>query len=162
MPCLDLCFTAPIPIQARFVISAHGVKEVVLSMPKQVWQASSDELNAEQLSSFVKSYLQPWCQKWALGENGYIPLDMGQAERRLYEALNHVSVGTTVSYESFAQMLQLSGKACRYAGALLSKNRLPLIIPCHRVVRKNGAIGGYLFGQEIKKLLLNLETLFKK
>ena len=51
-----------------------------------------------------------------------------------------------------------SPKAVRAVGTACAKNPLPVVIPCHRVVRSDGAMGGYLGGPEAKRLLLDLEA----
>jgi methylated-DNA-[protein]-cysteine S-methyltransferase len=48
-------------------------------------------------------------------------------------------------------------RAVRAVGTACATNPLPLVIPCHRVVRSDGATGGYVGGTEIKRLLLDLE-----
>ncbi len=63
----------------------------------------------------------------------------------------------TISYSSFADTCQ-NPKAFRYIGSMIGKNPLPIIIPCHRVIKKNGDIGGYIFGQKAKDTLLRFES----
>jgi len=69
--------------------------------------------------------------------------------------------GVTISYEELAIRAGFPG-AARVVGSVMRKNRLPIIIPCHRVISKSGKIGGYSGMQkgpmiELKKKLLNLE-----
>jgi methylated-DNA-[protein]-cysteine S-methyltransferase len=76
--------------------------------------------------------------------------------RAIAEALREVPYGETVSY---GELSALAGRpqAPRAAGAFCSQNRLPLILPCHRVVAANG-IGGYgSLGAAYKRSLLELE-----
>jgi methylated-DNA-[protein]-cysteine S-methyltransferase len=49
-------------------------------------------------------------------------------------------------------------KAVRAVGSACASNPLPLVVPCHRVIRSDGLIGSYLGGVEAKKTLLNLEA----
>ena len=77
-------------------------------------------------------------------------------QRSIAEALREVPYGETVSY---GELSALAGRpqAPRAAGAFCSRNRLPLILPCHRVVAANG-IGGYgSLGVDYKRSLLELE-----
>ncbi|MBU2540397.1 MAG: MGMT family protein [Candidatus Omnitrophica bacterium] len=67
-----------------------------------------------------------------------------------------IPLGQTRSYQWVASKIGRP-KACRAVGAALKKNPYPLLIPCHRVVRINGEIGGYSRGIRKKKDLLAIE-----
>jgi len=73
-------------------------------------------------------------------------------------ACRDIRFGQTVSYGRLAEMAGKSG-AARAVGGILSKNPLPLIIPCHRVVCANGNLGGFSTsgGVNLKKRMLKLE-----
>ncbi|MBO8131616.1 MAG: MGMT family protein [Candidatus Marinimicrobia bacterium] len=62
----------------------------------------------------------------------------------------------TSSYHEVSCMVGLENGA-RFVGRVMSRNRLPILIPCHRVIRKDGALGGYSAGVQIKEKLLELE-----
>ncbi len=74
----------------------------------------------------------------------------------VYAALSSIPFGSTVSYEELAR---LAGhpKAVRAVATLCRRNPLPLLIPCHRVIRKDGSLGGYSQGLMLKKQLLAFE-----
>ncbi|MBM0637058.1 methylated-DNA--[protein]-cysteine S-methyltransferase [Campylobacter sp. VicNov18] len=76
-------------------------------------------------------------------------------ELKVYKALKDLAYGQTISYKEIAQKIH-HPKAFRAVGNANSKNPIPIIIPCHRVVLNN-AIGGYKGGVEIKKFLLEHE-----
>ncbi|MBO1900799.1 methylated-DNA--[protein]-cysteine S-methyltransferase [Leucobacter weissii] len=71
----------------------------------------------------------------------------------VWKALRRVPAGGTVSYTELAA---LSGRpsAVRAAASACANNLVPLIVPCHRIVRTDGGLGGYLFGTELKRRLL--------
>ena len=71
--------------------------------------------------------------------------------------LPEISYGQTASYAAVAALAG-SPKAVRAVGTACAKNPLPVVVPCHRVVRSDGAMGGYLGGPEAKRLLLDLEA----
>jgi O-6-methylguanine DNA methyltransferase len=75
----------------------------------------------------------------------------------VWKALLGVSSGSTISYSELAQK---SGypKAIRAVASAVAQNPLIIIIPCHRVVRKNGDIGNYAGGIKMKKELLEHEA----
>lgn len=75
--------------------------------------------------------------------------------------LQHLAAGLdyghTASYGTVAQLAG-SPKAVRAVGTACATNPLPVIVPCHRVVRADGSMGGYLGGLEAKRTLLTLES----
>jgi methylated-DNA-[protein]-cysteine S-methyltransferase len=70
--------------------------------------------------------------------------------------LPDIGYGHTASYAAVAEMAG-NPKAVRAVGSACATNPLPIVVPCHRVVRSDGAMGGYLGGIEAKRILLTLE-----
>jgi len=75
-------------------------------------------------------------------------------QKVLYET-GRIEYGTTITYSELAK--RIGSRAVRAVGGALANNPIPIIIPCHRVVAKNG-IGGYSAGLDIKIRLLELES----
>lgn len=71
--------------------------------------------------------------------------------------LPEIGYGHTASYAAVAQLTG-NPKAVRAVGTACATNPLPVVVPCHRVVRSDGAMGGYLGGVEAKRILLDLEA----
>ena len=71
--------------------------------------------------------------------------------------LPHIGYGHTASYSAVAELAG-SPKAVRAVGSACATNPLPVVVPCHRVVRSGGAIGQYIGGVEAKRTLLDLEA----
>lgn len=89
-----------------------------------------------------------------------LPLDFRLAHGFRREVLDHlpgIAYGRTASYAAVAAMTS-SPKAVRAVGTACARNPLPLVIPCHRVVRSDGSQGAYLGGPEAKSVLLALEA----
>lgn len=76
--------------------------------------------------------------------------------RRVLEELGRIPYGETVSYGSLAARCGRPG-AARAVGNALGRNPLPLVLPCHRVIRSDGTPGGYGGGRDRKRRLLRLE-----
>jgi AraC family transcriptional regulator of adaptative response/methylated-DNA-[protein]-cysteine methyltransferase len=77
-------------------------------------------------------------------------------EERVWGELNRIPYGETRSYEDLALALGRPG-AQRAVGTANGRNRVSIVIPCHRVVNKNGQLGGYGGGLWRKQALLDLE-----
>ena len=71
--------------------------------------------------------------------------------------LPEIAYGHTASYADVAQLAG-NAKAVRAVGSACGHNPLPIVVPCHRVVRSDGTVGGYLGGIEAKRTLLELEA----
>ncbi len=71
--------------------------------------------------------------------------------------LPEIGYGHTASYATVAEMAG-NPKAVRAVGSACATNPLPVVVPCHRVVRSDGGLGGYLGGVEVKRTLLTLEA----
>ena len=89
-----------------------------------------------------------------------LPLDLRLAagfRRRVLTRLADIGYGSTVSYGQLA-VAAGSPKAVRAVGTACATNPLPLVLPCHRVVRGDGSPGQYVGGPEVKRALLGLEA----
>ena len=78
-------------------------------------------------------------------------------QKEVWQALLRIPAGTTVSYSELARKLGRP-KATRAVATACAANKLAVVIPCHRVVRSDGSLGGYRWGIERKRALLNLEA----
>jgi methylated-DNA-[protein]-cysteine S-methyltransferase len=76
--------------------------------------------------------------------------------RTVLSHLTEIGYGTTASYAAVAAAAG-NPKAVRAAATACATNPLPVVVPCHRVVRSDGSIGGYAGGTDVKKALLALE-----
>lgn len=88
-----------------------------------------------------------------------LPLDVrGTAfQQRVWQALTEIPVGQTLSYAEIARRIGVP-KAVRAVAGACAANKLAVAIPCHRVVRNDGALSGYAWGVERKRTLLDREA----
>ncbi len=132
---------------ARFVVSNDRVIRVEL-VEKGEWRVEGAS------RPFINRYLIPWIEGFESGQDVAVPLHAPEA----LLCLRKITYGKTLSYKEFASLIGKEG-AWRYAGNLLGKNPVPLLLPCHRVVRSDQSLGGFM-GEKtssIKKELLEFE-----
>lgn len=81
-------------------------------------------------------------------------------QQRVWQVLLTIPYGETVSYGEIARMVGC--KSAQAVGQAVGANPIALFIPCHRVIAAHGKIGGYEYGQEIKKRLLEVENILQR
>lgn len=107
------------------------------------------------LKSFVDEILQHLAGKQKRLD---LPLDIQATafQMRVWELLRKIPFGETVSYSQIAEMLG-DKKKVRAVAQACAKNRVAVVIPCHRVVASDGKLSGYRWGVERKRKLLEHE-----
>jgi AraC family transcriptional regulator of adaptative response/methylated-DNA-[protein]-cysteine methyltransferase len=87
------------------------------------------------------------------------PLDIGGTlfQQLVWQALREIPAGQTLSYSAVASKIGRPGSV-RAVGSACAANAIAVAIPCHRVLRNDGAISGYRWGVDRKEELLRLET----
>ncbi|MCP2342225.1 methylated-DNA--[protein]-cysteine S-methyltransferase [Actinomadura rupiterrae] len=87
-----------------------------------------------------------------------LDLSLSHGFRQLVQQhLPDIGYGQTRSYKQMAEMVG-NPKAVRAVGTACATNPLPVVVPCHRVLRTDGSLGGYIGGLEAKSTLLELEA----
>jgi O-6-methylguanine DNA methyltransferase len=84
--------------------------------------------------------------------SGYSPF-----QRKVWEKEKTIPYGETRTYQWLATALGYP-HAARAVGNALAKNPLPILIPCHRVIRSDGNLGGFSGGVQLKRALLQMEA----
>ena len=88
-----------------------------------------------------------------------LPLDRALStgfREKVQRVLPRIDYGSTRSYKEIAELVG-SPRAVRAVGTACANNPLPIVVPCHRVLRTDGALGGYVGGLDAKAALLTLE-----
>jgi methylated-DNA-[protein]-cysteine S-methyltransferase len=112
--------------------------------------------DAEQILDVVEGQL---CEYFVGRRTAFdVALDLRGTEFQLaaWRALCRIPYGTTVSYADQAAMIG-APHATRAVGSANGRNPVPIIVPCHRVVARDGSLGGYSLGLDMKRALLALE-----
>jgi AraC family transcriptional regulator, regulatory protein of adaptative response / methylated-DNA-[protein]-cysteine methyltransferase len=129
---------------------AEGEESLAKRFPKAELSEGGADF-AALLAQVIAAVEQP-------GDSRHIPLDVqGTAfQEAVWRELRRIPPGETRSY---AQIAAAAGnaKAVRAAGSANGANAVAVLIPCHRVVRSDGTLGGYAYGLEIKRELLRRE-----
>lgn len=89
-----------------------------------------------------------------------VPLDpiTGTAlQRQVWHALSQLNYGETISYSTLAARVE-HPTAVRAVATAVAKNPLMIVVPCHRILRKDGSIGQFRGGVSLKRQLLTLES----
>ena len=81
----------------------------------------------------------------------------GTFKDNVFGIVSGIPYGEVMSYKQVAQELGDIKKA-RAVGQALNKNKLLLLIPCHRVIKSDGSTGGFAYGHDLKKRLIDLEA----
>jgi len=106
----------------------------------------------------VLDFFETYCSK----RSGKVPWDLlhlGEytpLERLVWEKTSAVPFGQTVSYGKIARDMGRP-RSARFVGNALGKNPFPILIPCHRIVRADGGLGGFGSGIDMKRRLLTFE-----
>ena len=125
------------------------------------------EVGASGSSSRRRAALESWAEAleeyfrgerlaWPAGDIPWDDLGVRPFEREVYEALLTVPPGETVSYGQLAEMAG-HPRAARAVGSAMAANPIPVVIPCHRVIRSDGTLGNYGDDPDWKPRLLEHE-----
>lgn len=130
---------------------AEGREELAGRFPKAELVKGGEAFDAL-LADVVGAVEQP-------GQSQVIPLDVqGTAfQEAVWRELQRIPPGETRSYAQIAAAVGRPG-AVRAAGSANGANNVAVLIPCHRVIRADGSLGGYAYGEAIKRELLRRET----
>ena len=144
--------------------STKGVASILLGDdPDELVRNLQDRFPKARLIGADREYEALIAQVVGFVENPAIGLDLpldvrGTAfQRRVWQALQEIPVGERVSYSEVARRIGSPNSARAVAGACAA-NSLAVAIPCHRVVRNDGALSGYAWGVERKRALLDREA----
>jgi len=131
-----------------------SVEEALANLQERWPEAPFEESAAEELKEQLRRYYagEPVTFAAKLDLEGYTPF-----ERKVWAATSRIPYGQTRPYSWVAEEVG-SPRAYRAVGAALAKNPIPIVIPCHRVLRKDGSLGGYGGGLDMKRTLLEMEA----
>ncbi len=130
------------------------VAELRLRLPRELQEIEPTHVPYHPFENFVKQYFEG-----DLTAISNIPHHQsgGDFYDSVWTAMSRIEPGHTLSYKQLAEQ-STNPKAIRAVGTACGKNRVVLIVPCHRVIKSDGSVGTYLYGSPIKKQLLDHEN----
>ncbi|HWY24573.1 MAG TPA: methylated-DNA--[protein]-cysteine S-methyltransferase [Nevskia sp.] len=137
-------------VALQFGAADARLPELELRFPQAVFSADAQGLAAS-VETVHRLIEQP-------GETVDLPLDLrgSEFELRVWRALRKIPPGETSHYGAIAASLG-TPRLSREVGQACSDNPLALIVPCHRVLKKDGSLSGYRWGKRLKRTLLERE-----
>jgi methylated-DNA-[protein]-cysteine S-methyltransferase len=149
--------------QLGMASTQHGLCRISIGADKEAFTRQlAGQYGCQPVSSesFFKLLKQKFTDYFEHGSREIIcPLDLEGAtvfQRKVWKKLADIPYGETRPYQWVAEQIG-HPKAYRAVGHANSLNPFPIIIPCHRVIKADGRLGGYSAGSRIKKQLLKLE-----
>jgi methylated-DNA-[protein]-cysteine S-methyltransferase len=124
----------------------------VATCPGAVSEAD-DVAIAARWAGELDAYFEGELLSWTAEQVGLTHLEVGESARAVYAALLTVPPGATVSYGALAAMAGYP-RAARAVGTCMANNPIPIVVPCHRVIRADGSLGNYGSDPHLKGLLL--------
>ena len=116
------------------------------------------QTKSELLKNFKRN-LSKFFNKQSIYIQAKYKLEGNQIQKKIWRELKNIKFGQTKSYGEIAKKYNISP---RHVGKICGQNRLMLLIPCHRVIKSNGSVGGFSSsgGINLKKKLLRFEKSF--
>ncbi|HYG54867.1 MAG TPA: methylated-DNA--[protein]-cysteine S-methyltransferase [Burkholderiales bacterium] len=154
------CFASPIGT-VLLAVTAKGLCSVKIGDdPERLRRQLAEELREAQLTEKSLPELQRQFLSFIRGEASLarVPLDIRGTvfQRRVWRELQRIPRGATRTYAEIARAIG-APDAVRAVGSACGANPVALAVPCHRAVRTDGGLGGYAWGLQRKKRLLQLE-----
>ena len=118
------------------------------------------QVKSQILKNFKKNLIR-FFKKKTLNINVPYKIHGSQIQKKVWLELRKIKLGQTKTYGEIAKKFKLSP---RHVGKICGQNKIVLAIPCHRVVRSNGSMGGFssVGGISLKKKLLDFENSWKQ
>jgi methylated-DNA-[protein]-cysteine S-methyltransferase len=136
------------------IFTGTALRGICFKKPDEILRKGSvPSLIIKELREYFETGRDDFAQKIALTKGT-------EFEKRVWLSLKEIPYGETRTYKWLAEK---TGKpnAFRAVGQALSRNPIPIVLPCHRVIESDGSLGGYSAGIDIKRRLLDIEYYIK-
>lgn len=137
-----------------FLLWNRSHSDFLLEMQTRVGRRP--QKNSKRLAFLMQQLKRYFLGKNVLFDSPIAFLEGSPFQKKVWRKLMEIPYGEVRSYQWVSDQLSMKG-AARAVGNACGKNPLPVVVPCHRVVRQDGSIGGYTGGAHIKNHLLQME-----
>lgn len=142
--------------------TAHGVSAIRLAGDEEAFEAWYAERFARRVVPAIEDDpISSAARAQLRGDDVTAPVDLRSCspfERRVLRKAAEIHPGSARPYAWIAREIG-AADATRAVGNALGRNPVPLLVPCHRIVRSDNSVGGYVFGTDAKRALLEREGL---
>ncbi|PKQ64546.1 hypothetical protein BZG02_06510 [Labilibaculum filiforme] len=140
------------------VASDSGLKQILFDSENQKEQIKTNWVNDANKLKPIADQLIAYFNKERTTFDIKLAPEGTAFQKQIWNQLLNIPYGKTCSYQDIAIAIS-KPSACRAIGMANSKNPIPIIIPCHRVIGKNGKLTGYAGGLPAKAILLGIENI---
>jgi methylated-DNA-[protein]-cysteine S-methyltransferase len=134
----------------HLVFTGKNLTGIDFKKPEEIRRKDkAPQLIKRELQEYFEKGIDEFTQKIAFTKGT-------EFDKKVWLALREIPYGETRTYKWLAEKIGRPN-ASRAVGQSLSRNRIPIILPCHRIIESDGSIGGYSAGVDIKRRLLEVE-----
>ena len=148
-------------MEKSYYKSPIGILKIVCQNNKLVSLKLVDKIKESNANTELIRNIKTQLDEYFLGKRKNFDIKISPRgtlfQKEVWNELQKIPSGKTVSYSDIA--LSIGNKnAQRAVGSACNKNPIMIIIPCHRVISKNGSMGGFVHGDNVKQKLLGVEN----
>jgi len=136
----------------------HALREIIFQAGNQTHQIDEDWIRGSEVIELAKRELRAYFDGNLKNFTVNVNPQGTPFQRQIWKEVMAIPYGKICSYQDIAKGIDHTS-ACRAVGRANSQNPIPIIIPCHRVIGKNGKLTGYSGGLDRKYKLLKLEDI---
>lgn len=141
--------------------SPIGIMEIICTENTLYSLKIIDKFDVSDKETYFSRNIKTQLEEYFLGKRKNFDININiqgtDFQKQVWQELQKIPFGKTQSYSEIAQLVGRKN-AQRAVGSACNKNPIMIIIPCHRIISKNGNIGGFAYGNFIKQKLLELEN----
>ena len=145
---------APTPFGEALLIFAQA-RLIGLAFVKKSRRAALDDMKAR-FAPLTFTHQPQQAENFFNHQSAQLTLIGTPFQHQVWRALLDIPKGNIIDYATLAEQIG-RGRAARAVGAAVGRNPISWLVPCHRVIRRNGALGGYHWGLAVKQKLLAQE-----
>lgn len=136
-------------IKLEITTEDEKIKEIIFS---DKYIETKDDDFTKKIKKDLLDYFEGKLQEFQI----QLDIEGTEFQKKVWAEMLKIPYGKTMSYGELAERVGCP-KGARAVGLACNKNRIPIIIPCHRVVGKNGKLTGFAGGLDTKEFLLKIE-----